>query len=94
MVSKKLLDRLREAFKSYGRDVLGDADITVDFFPTDYEGSVGIFLTSPRLKYLRKIYKNRAEWEEDSRQILTSHGPQWQAWRQIEALYLKLVTTD
>jgi hypothetical protein len=28
-------------------------------------------------KYLGKIYKNRAEWEEDSRQILAFRGPKW-----------------
>jgi hypothetical protein len=32
MVSKKLLDRLRAAFKRYGSQVLDDPDITIDFF--------------------------------------------------------------
>jgi hypothetical protein len=50
VVNKKTLDRLREAFKRYGRDVLGDPDITVDFFATEYEGSVGVLLTSSRFQ--------------------------------------------
>jgi hypothetical protein len=28
-------------------------------------------------KYFGKIYKNRAEWEEDSRQVLMFRGPKW-----------------
>jgi len=63
MVNKKILDRLREAFKSYGRDLLGDADITVDFFPTDYEGSVGVFLTSPRFQNMSYFQRQDSVWD-------------------------------
>ena len=63
MVSKKLLNRLREAFKRYGRDVLGDPDITVDFFPTDYEGSVGVLLTSPRFQNMSYFQRQDSIWD-------------------------------
>jgi hypothetical protein len=63
MVNKKILDRLREAFKSYGRDVLGDADITVEFFPTDYEGSVGFFLASPRFQNMSYFQRQDSVWD-------------------------------
>ncbi len=59
IVSKKLLDRLREAFKRYGQDVLGDPDIIVDFFATEYEGSVGVLLTSPRFQNM--LYSERQD---------------------------------
>ncbi|MCI0693419.1 hypothetical protein L0337_15615 [candidate division KSB1 bacterium] len=42
-VSKKLLDRLRAAFKRYGAEVLGDPDITVNFFPTEFEEFLACF---------------------------------------------------
>lgn len=63
MINKKVLDRLREAFKRYGRDVLGDPEITVDFFPTDYEGSVGVLLTSPRFQHMSHFQRQDAVWD-------------------------------
>jgi len=50
MVSKKLLERLRAAFKRYGTQVLDDSDITIDFFPTELEGFFGVFLNSPNFQ--------------------------------------------
>ena len=63
MVDKKLLDRLREAFKRYGREVLGDPEITVDFFPTEYEGSVGVLLTSPLLQNMSFSERQNSIWD-------------------------------
>ena len=63
MVSKKILDRLREAFKRYGREVLGDPDIAVDFFATEYEGSVGVFLTSPQFQKMSFAERQDSVWD-------------------------------
>jgi hypothetical protein len=63
IVSKKILDRLREVFKRYGNEVLGDPDITVDFFSTDYEGSVGVLLTSPRFQNMLYSERQDSVWD-------------------------------
>jgi len=63
IVSKKTLDRLRETFKRYGQEVLGDPDITVDFFATDYEGSVGVLLTSPRFQNMQYSERQDSVWD-------------------------------
>ena len=62
IVSKKVLDRLQEAFKRYGREVLGDADIIVEFFPTEYEGSVGVFLASPNFQAMPFSERQNSVW--------------------------------
>ena len=62
IVSKKILDRLREAFKRYGRDVLGDPDMTVDFFSTEFEGSVGVFLASPNFQKMPFSERQNSVW--------------------------------
>ncbi len=63
MVNKKTLDRLRAAFKRYGREVLGDLDMTADFFPTEYEGSVGVFLSSPSFQKMPFSERQNSVWE-------------------------------
>jgi hypothetical protein len=63
IVSKKILDRLREAFKRYGREVLGDPEMTVDFFPTEYEGSVGVLLTSPHFQNMPFSERQNSIWD-------------------------------
>jgi len=62
IVSTKISERLREAFKRYGRDVLGDPDMTVDFFATAYEGSVGVFLASPRFQNMLFSERQDSVW--------------------------------
>jgi len=62
IVSKKLLERLREAFKRYGRDVLGDHDMAIDFFATEYEGSVGVLLISPRFQDMPYHERQDSVW--------------------------------
>jgi len=62
MINKKILDRLREAFQSYGRDILGDPKIAIDFFPTEYEGSVGIFLASPNFQKMPFSERQNSVW--------------------------------
>jgi len=62
MVSKKILGRLQEAFKRYGRDVLGDPDMTGDFFSTEFEGSVGVFLASPNFQKLPFSERQNSVW--------------------------------
>jgi hypothetical protein len=63
IVNKKILDRLQETFKRYGRDVLGDPDIAVEFFPTEYEGSVGIFLASPNFQKMPFSERQNSVWD-------------------------------
>lgn len=63
IVSKKILDRLRVAFKRYGTEVLGDPDMTVDFFSTDYEGSVGVLLTSPQFQNMLYSERQESVWD-------------------------------
>ncbi|MCI0691473.1 hypothetical protein L0337_05630 [candidate division KSB1 bacterium] len=63
MVSKKLLDRLRAAFKRYGAEVLGDPDITVDFFPTEFEEFFGVLLTSPKFESMSDAERQDSVWD-------------------------------
>jgi len=51
-VSKKLLDRFRAAFKRYGAEVLGDPDITIHFFSSEFETHIEVVLGSPKFKNL------------------------------------------
>jgi hypothetical protein len=62
-VSKKLLDRLRDAFKRYGAEVLGDPDITVDFFPTEFEEFFGVLLTSPKFESMLDAERQDSVWD-------------------------------
>jgi hypothetical protein len=62
-VSKKLLDRLRAAFKRYGAEVLGDPDITVDFFPTEFEEFFGVLLTSPKFESMLDAERQDSVWD-------------------------------
>ena len=62
MVDRGGLDRLREAFKRYGREVLGDSEITVDFFPTEYEGSVGVLLASANFGSMAFSERQNSVW--------------------------------
>jgi hypothetical protein len=63
IVNKKLIDRLRAAFKRYGNKVLGDPDITVDFFPTEFEGYFGVFLTSPQFQSMSEGERQDSVWD-------------------------------
>ena len=63
MVDKKTLERLREVLKRYGRAVLGDPNVTIDFFPTEYEGSVGVFLSSPSFQKMPFSERQNSVWE-------------------------------
>ncbi|MEK7728722.1 MAG: hypothetical protein AAB354_09940 [candidate division KSB1 bacterium] len=62
MVSKKLLERLRAAFKRYGSQVLGDPDITIDFFPTEFEEFFGVFLNSPNFQKMEYTERQNSIW--------------------------------
>jgi len=50
VVSKKLLDRFRAAFMRYGSEVLGNPDITVDFFASEFETHIEVVLGSPKFQ--------------------------------------------
>jgi hypothetical protein len=63
IVNKKLRDRLCAAFKRYGSKMLGDPDITVDFFPTEFEGYFGIFLTSPQFQNMPEAERQDSVWD-------------------------------
>ncbi len=63
IANKKLLDRSRAAFKRYGSKVLGDPDITVDFFPTEFAGYFGIFLTSPQFQSMPEAERQDSVWD-------------------------------
>ncbi|MCI0691472.1 hypothetical protein L0337_05625 [candidate division KSB1 bacterium] len=63
MVTKKLLDRLRAAFKRYGAEVLGDPDITVDFFPTEFDGFFGVFLNSSNFQKMGYTERQNSIWD-------------------------------
>ena len=63
MVNKKLLDRLRAAFKRYGSEILGDPNITIDFFPTDFEGYFGVFLSSPNFQSMSEAERQDSVWD-------------------------------
>jgi len=62
-VSKKLLDRLRAAFKRYGSEVLGDTAITVDFFPTEFEEFFGVQLASPKFQDMTEAERQDSVWD-------------------------------
>jgi len=62
MVNKKLLGRFRAAFKRYGSKVLGNPDIIVDFFPTEFEGYFGVFLTSPQFQSMPEAERQDSVW--------------------------------
>jgi len=62
MVNKKLLDRLRAAFKRYGSEVLGDPSITVDFFPTEFDEFFGVLLTSPSFQNMGFTEQQNSVW--------------------------------
>jgi hypothetical protein len=63
MVNKKLLDRLRAAFKRYGSEVLGDPEITVDFFPTEFEEFFGVLLASPKFQDMTEAERQDSVWD-------------------------------
>jgi len=63
MVNKKLLDRFRAAFKRYGSMVLGDPDIIVEFFPTEFDGYFGVFLTSPQFQSMPEAERQDSVWD-------------------------------
>ena len=62
IVNKKLLDRLRAAFKRYGNEILGDPSITVDFLPTEFEGYFEVFLTSPKFQNMGFFERQDSIW--------------------------------
>lgn len=62
IVSKELLERLRSAFKRYGKEILGDPDITVDFLPTDFEEYFEALLTSPKFQGMRITERQNSIW--------------------------------
>lgn len=62
MIDKNTLDRLRETFQRYGREVLGDPGMTVDFFSTEYEGNVGVFLSSPQFEKMPFSERQNSVW--------------------------------
>jgi len=61
-ISKKLLDRLRAAFKRYGSQVLGDPSIAIDFFPTEFEEFFGVLLTSPKFQNMTFSEQQNSVW--------------------------------
>lgn len=62
-VSKKLLDRLRAAFKRYGTTVLGDPDITIDFLPTEFDGYFEVLLASPNFEKMEYTERQNSIWK-------------------------------
>lgn len=63
MVNKKLLDRLRGAFKRYGEEVLNDPDITVAFFSTQLEEFFGVLLASPKFESMADSERQNSVWD-------------------------------
>jgi hypothetical protein len=63
MVSKDLLDRLRAAFKRYGANVLGDADITIDFFPSETGIHIWVVLGSPKFQKMGITEQQDSIWD-------------------------------
>ncbi len=63
IINKKLLERLRAAFKRYGNEVLGDPDITIDFLPTEFEEYFEVLLTSPRFQNMRITERQNSVWK-------------------------------
>jgi hypothetical protein len=63
IVSKKLLERLRAAFKRYGTEVLGDPDITIDFLPTEFDEYFEVLLTSPKFQSMRITERQNSIWK-------------------------------
>ena len=61
--SKKLLDRLRAAFKRYGNTVLGDPEITIDFLPTEYDGHFEVLLASPNFEKMEYTERQNSIWK-------------------------------
>lgn len=62
IIDKNTPERLRETFQRYGREVLGDANITVDFFPTECEGNVGVSLSSPKFEKMPFTERQNSVW--------------------------------
>jgi len=62
IVSKKLLDRLRAAFKRYGSEVLSDPSVTVDFFPTEFDEFFGVLLRSPKFQNMGFTEQQNSVW--------------------------------
>jgi len=63
MVSKKLLDRLRAAFKRYGSNVSGDPSITVKFFPTEFAEFFDVLLLSPKFQSMSFPEQQNSVWD-------------------------------
>jgi len=63
MVDKKLLDRLRAAFKRYGSAVLEDPSITVKFFPTEFAEFFDILLISPKFQNMGFAEQQDSVWD-------------------------------
>jgi hypothetical protein len=63
IVSKKLLERLRTAFKRYGTEILGDSDITIDFLPTEFEEYFEVLLTSPKFQSMGITERQNSIWK-------------------------------
>lgn len=72
MISKKLLDRLRAAFRRYGEKVLDDPAITIDFYPTQLEEYFGVLLTSPKFEEMRYGERQNSIWDFFARMLLAS----------------------
>ena len=63
MVSKKLLDRLRAAFKRYGERVLGDSEITTEFLPTEFDGYFEVHLGSSKFEPMEYTERQKSIWK-------------------------------
>jgi len=63
MVSKSLLDRLRAAFKRYGANVLGDPEITIDFFPHEMGMHIWVVLGSPKFQNMGIAERQDSIWD-------------------------------
>jgi hypothetical protein len=61
--NKKQLDRLRAAFKRYGTNVLGDQEIAIDFFPTEFDGFFEVLLTSPNFQKMEYTERQNSIWD-------------------------------
>lgn len=62
-VNKKLLERLRAAFKRYGDTVLGDSDITINFLPTEFDGYFEVLLASPNFEKMEYTERQNSIWK-------------------------------
>jgi len=62
IVNKQLLDRLRTAFTRYGMQILADPNITINFFPTEFEEYFEVLLTSPKFQGMSVTERQNSIW--------------------------------